>query len=62
MTTPTLPTREVMRLDSTTYAALAAKFGEPIVTDKTSEIQAGFQLGVQAVLSALRQGFVIGGR
>lgn len=55
-------TKEVLRLDRDTYAALAAQFGAPIVTDKTTEIQAGYQLGVQAVLTALRQGFVIGGR
>lgn len=58
----TTPTREILRLDGDSYAALAAKFGPPLVTDKTSDLQAGFQLGVQAVLEALRQGFVIGGR
>lgn len=55
-------TREIQRLDSDSYAALASKFGPPLVTDKTTDLQAGYQLGVQAVLEALRQGFVIGGR
>lgn len=64
MTTPTTPPqiKEVIRLDSDTYGKLASQFGTPVVTDKTTEIQAGYQLGVQAVLAAIRHGFVIGGR
>lgn len=62
MSQPQNTTREIARLDSDTYGKLAQQFGAPIVTDKTTDIQAGYQLGVQAVLAALRHGFVIGGR
>ena len=33
-----------------------------LVTHLTTELQAGYQLGVQAVLAALRTGFVSGAR
>lgn len=62
MTTPAIPIIEVLRLEGAVYQQIAASFGPPTVTDKTTDIQAGYQLGVQAVLAVLRHGFVIGGR
>ncbi len=38
---------------------LASQLPAPIVTAQTTELQAGFQLGVQHVLSILRKGFTI---
>lgn len=52
-------THTVVRLTPEVYKSLEAKFSRPTVTDSTSAHQAGFQLGVQAVLQALRQGFVV---
>ena len=48
------------RLNEDQYTALERQFQEPSVGDKTTDIQAGFQLGVQAVLKKLRIGYVIG--
>jgi hypothetical protein len=46
-------------LTQAVYASLAANF--PIVVNReTTDIQAGYHLGVQAVLQKLREGFVIG--
>lgn len=49
----------VVRLTPEVYADLEKKFAKPLVTDNTSPIQAGYQLGVQAVLQALRVGYVV---
>lgn len=53
---------EIARLGSDEYAALAAQFPPLLVVSNTTDLQAGYLLGVQAVLEKLRQGFVIGGR
>lgn len=55
-------TQIIARMDYDTYSKLAASLPRPTVTDKTTDIQAGFQLGVAAVLERLREGFVIGTR
>ena len=52
--------QQLARLDHETYRALAAGFPAVHVSTTTTDLQAGFQLGVQAVLEKLREGFVIG--
>lgn len=46
------------------YAALEKQIpgATTTVTSATTELQAGYQLGVQAVLATLRNGFVVGGQ
>lgn len=51
--------KTIIRLTEHMYIELEKKFPEPRVTDQTSATQAGYQLGVQAVLKALRIGYVI---
>ena len=47
----------VVRLRQDVYLSLESKLPKPVVTDNTSPLQAGYQLGVQAVLKLLREGF-----
>ena len=48
------------RLDNRVYEELEKKvMGTPIVTKETTELQAGFQLGVQHVLKVLRDGYTV---
>jgi hypothetical protein len=47
----------VVRLRPDVYASLEKQLPRPVVTDNTSPLQAGYQLGVQAVLKLLREGF-----
>lgn len=49
---------EATRLRPDVYDSLARRMPKPVVTEQTTELQAGFQLGVQYVLTALREGFV----
>lgn len=49
----------VTRLEPDVYAALEANVPPPNVTTTTTELQAGYQLGIQTVLKLLRDGFVI---
>lgn len=49
----------VLRLENDQYLELTRKFQTPFVSNDTSALQAGYQLGVQAVLKALREGYVI---
>lgn len=49
----------LFRLEHDQYLELSRKFSTPFVNNETSALQAGYQLGVQAVLQALREGFVI---
>lgn len=54
---------EIHRLTPEAYRALERAVGgpaNPVVTNTTSELQAGSQLGIQHVLKVLRDGFVIG--
>lgn len=54
-----MTTKVIIRLESDQYRELARKFPTPFVNNETTAHQAGYQLGVQAVLQALREGFVI---
>lgn len=61
MTKPTVPieVRQLVRLTPEVYASLENLFPKPVVTDNTSAHQAGYQLGIQAVLTALRKGYAV---
>jgi len=51
----------VFRLDAASYEQLERKIlSDVIVSDKTTEIQAGYMLGIQKVLREIRNGFTIG--
>lgn len=52
--------QEFARLRSDVYQDLERKCGAIVVTRETTDVQAGFQLGVQHVLRLLREGYVIG--
>lgn len=61
MQTKDTPPKEFHRLTLDQYAALEKAINvSPFVDGDTSTLQAGFQLGVQHVLSKLRTGFVVG--
>lgn len=49
----------VVRLRQDQYLQLERKFSKAVVTDQTSPAQAGYQLGIEAVLKELRNGFVL---
>ncbi|MDO3559438.1 hypothetical protein ACPPTR_08885 [Ralstonia pseudosolanacearum] len=49
----------VTRLTPEVYAALEEKVPPPNVTTTTTELLAGYQLGVQVVLKLLREGYVV---
>ena len=53
---------EVVRLTQDQLAVLERKLVPPVVTNQTTELMAGYQLGVQAALKELRDGFTIGRR
>jgi len=53
-------TKVVVRLSAEQYQALEKHLPPPSVTNATSDLMAGYQLGVQAVLRALREGYVMG--
>lgn len=55
----TLPDKQVVRLTPEVYRELENKMYRPIVTAETTAHQAGFQLGVAAVLKELRNGYVV---
>ncbi len=57
MTVP--QTQTVTRLAPAVYKQLEAKLYRPVVTSNTTAHEAGYQLGVAAVLMALRNGFVV---
>ena len=48
----------VVRLDTDVYKHLENKFRTLTPNENTSQLQAGFALGVQAVLKELREGYV----
>lgn len=50
---------EYARLPQHVYAALERECATIAVTQVTTELQAGFQLGVQDVLKRLRNGYVV---
>ncbi len=47
------------RLSPEALSQLERVVGNPMVTDKTSDLQAGFQLGQHYVLKLIRDGFAI---
>jgi predicted GNAT family N-acyltransferase len=47
------------RLNKEVYDHLERQVGKVIVNRETTELQAGYQLGVQVVLQLLRDGYVI---
>ena len=49
----------IVRLTPEVYTVLETKLSKLIVTEATTPIQVGYQLGVQAVLKELRAGYVI---
>lgn len=49
----------VHRLTQEVYKHLENQMPAPFVSTATTEIQAGFALGVQFVLKQLREGFVV---
>lgn len=48
------------RLDQQAYEALEKQVLPVVVQRDTTDIQAGYMLGIQQVLGLLRKGFVIG--
>lgn len=50
--------KEVVRLDPRQYATLESKLPGPVVGRDTTELQVAYNLGVQAVLKLLREGYV----
>lgn len=52
--------QSVIRLTPETLRELERQVPPPIVTAQTTELQAGYQLGVQTVLKLLREGYSIG--
>lgn len=53
-------TKVVINLHPDVYKAIEAKFRKPSVSNTTSEIEAGYLLGVQDVLRLLREGYTVG--
>lgn len=50
----------IVRLDPLQYQALERQVPAPVVTTQTTELLAGYQLGVQTVLKLLREGYTFG--
>lgn len=50
---------EYARLPQHVYDELERKVGTVVVNQVTTDLQAGFMLGVQSVLKELRNGFVV---
>lgn len=50
----------IYRLSSDVYEQLEKLLPSPIVTDKTTEHQVGYLLGIQHVLGIIRRGFTVG--
>lgn len=49
----------VVRLDSDAIAALERELARPVCTNQTTAVEAGYLLGIQAALKALRNGYVV---
>ena len=52
--------KQYARLTKEVYEDLEKKLPAPSVQRDTTDLQAGFQLGVQHVLKLLREGYVVG--
>lgn len=57
---PNVETQTVTRLTAEVYADLERKHNTFRPTSASTELEAGYALGVQAVLKDLRAGFVMG--
>lgn len=53
------PAKTVYRLERGQYNELVKKLPLPVPSDNTTDIQAGYLLGVQHVLAKLREGFTV---
>lgn len=54
--TTNAPVREVHRLSAEAYKQLVTKLeASPVVTSQTTDLQAGYLLGIQRVLHVLRE-------
>jgi hypothetical protein len=51
--------QEYARLTPAVYKSLENAMVPPVVNNSTTAHMAGYQLGVQAVLKALREGFIV---
>lgn len=49
-----------IRLSKDELQALQRKLPRPAVTDQTTDLQAGYLLGIQHVIEVLRDGWVVG--
>lgn len=56
---PPVKVVELTRLRPDVYAGLEKQVAAPYVDRQTTEIQAGFLLGIQHVLKVLRDGYVV---
>jgi hypothetical protein len=56
----TIETKTMARLTKEVYEDLEKKLPAPAVQRDTTDLQAGFQLGIQHVLKLLREGYVVG--
>lgn len=54
-----MTTQVVYRLSAEVFAKLEKSFRPLVVTENTSQLQAGRALGIQEVLNAVRAGLVI---
>lgn len=49
----------IHRLSAEVYLDLEKRYSKPVVTSQTTAHEAGYQLGVQAILQELRRGYVV---
>lgn len=54
-----LSTKVVVRLEHSIYMTLENKLSRTVITSATSELAAGYALGVEAVLKELRNGYTV---
>ncbi|NUX98775.1 hypothetical protein [Paraburkholderia youngii] len=50
----------IYRLDAEVLKRLEEQLPKPLVNSTTTELMAGYALGVQAVLQKLREGYTVG--
>lgn len=59
MTQTTTKELIVVRLNSEIYLKLEKQFSKTVVTEATTPLTAGYALGVEAVLKAIRNGITV---
>ena len=57
--TPKVNVQEVVLLARPVYLKLEALLPQPVINPNTTDLQAGYALGVQRVLQLLREGYVV---